>query len=564
LLKAFSAKKAAKQAYAVAVKRGTVSPLLLRIWAVNMLALAILVGGILYSGNYQDRILQAELDAMLSQAKIISSAVAENAVVIDNNDRNILSPLLARMMVRRLSETVENRTRVFSVSETLLADSRTLLAGKNDKIINADELSMPAAEDTSWWEPAISAAFDVIDLAHERRLYPPYGEQQVQKAGQYDVAAKALRGEKSAQVWRLSKGGLILAVAVPVEHSNRVLGAVMLSRTNASVDRAIYDVRMNIMKIFFVTLLVTTLLSLYLARAIARPIRQLANAADVLRRGQSNQMGVSGISTLLRGEAIPDMTARRDEIGDLSGALRSLTSALARRIVDIEHFAADVAHELKNPLTSLRSAVETAETVQDPSVREKMMRIVRDDVDRMTRLITDISSASRLDAELGRAELEPVDIGKKLQQLVDGYNHGIAAERGIRVNIMLNDEDIIVLGVRGRLMQVFHNLLDNAISFSPEGGEVSISVSKSGRWAQISVSDNGPGIPENKLETVFDRFYSERPKTEKFGTHSGLGLSISKQIIDAHQGSIWAENITGQDGQAVGARFTVQLILAGR
>jgi two-component system sensor histidine kinase ChvG len=255
------------------------------------------------------------------------------------------------------------------------------------------------------------------------------------------------------------------------------------------------------------------------------------------------------------------MTFRHDEIGDLSGALRDLTAALARRVGDIENFAADVAHELKNPLTSLRSAVETVERVQDPSARHKLMLIIRDDIDRMTRLITDISSASRLDAELGRAEPEPINVGRKLAQLEDYYRvNSLKDALPSRVEMRpVTGEPLRIMGVQSRLIQVFQNLIDNALSFSPPDKPVIISATRVGRAIQVIIEDSGPGVPENKLEAIFDRFYSERPKAEKFGTHSGLGLSISKQIIEAHRGSIWAENKKNAQGEIIGARFIVQL-----
>jgi len=541
-----------------------ISPILLRILAVNIMALAILVGSLLYLGRYQDRIVDTELDAMLLQARIVAGAVAENAVVIDDNDQSVLSPLLARMMVRRLAETTETRTRLFSADETLLADSRNLLApampaSKNDKI-EVEPMSAVGDAPVGWGERIIGAFFDVIDIIHERHIYPPYNEQTAQRAGPYDVTALALRGEKAKQVWSLPQGGLILTVAVPVEHYRHALGAVMMSRSDQSIDHAIYEVRINILQIFFITLGITILLSLYLARAIARPIRQLAQAAEVLRLDQTSHAGITGFANLLRNDAIPDMTHRHDEIGDLSGALRDLTAALARRIGDVENFAADVAHELKNPLTSLRSAVETVERVSDPAAKQKLMLIIREDVDRMTRLITDISSASRLDAELGRAELEPIDLSGKFRQLQDHYRVN-AAKTGAPepVAVMAGDELLRVMGVESRLVQVFQNLIDNALSFSPPGKPVMITTARVGRFVQVVVDDNGPGIPENKLAAIFDRFYSERPSTEKFGMHSGLGLSISKQIIEAHRGRIWAENRKDGAGRIIGARFVVQL-----
>jgi two-component system sensor histidine kinase ChvG len=319
-------------------------------------------------------------------------------------------------------------------------------------------------------------------------------------------------------------------------------------------------VRINILQIFFITLGITIFLSVYLARAIAHPIRQLAQAAELLRQGQSNQTGISGISTLLRDDILPDMTSRHDEIGELSGALRALTAALAKRIGDIEHFAADVAHELKNPLTSLRSAVETLDRVQDPAARQKLALIIRDDVDRMTRLITDISSASRLDAELGRAKFKVVDIGASFAQ-IESYYHADCAKDGETPKILIktDGENLRIRGVPGRLSQVFQNLIDNALSFSPPDRPVVLTVSRGEGFVNVEVDDSGPGIPENKLDAVFDRFYTERPKAEKFGTHSGLGLSISKQIVEAHQGRIWAENRKDETGKVIGAKFVVRL-----
>jgi len=534
-----------------------ISPLLLRILAVNVMALAILVGGLLYLGNYQDRIVATQLNEMQAQARIVASAVAENAIVVDRTNQNILSPLLTRMMVRHLAEATKNRTRVFSASETLLADSH-LLVGKSGK---AEAEEPPGEEDiaVSWFSRAIAAVFDVIDIIHERRVYPPYSDQASLPPNRFEIVNRALAGDSATQVWSMSRGGLILAVAVPVQHLDTVLGAVMMSRSDASIDRAITAVRINILQVFFMTLGVTILLSLYLANAIARPLRQLSLAAEMLRRGQTNRT-VSGIANLLRDKTIPDMTKRHDEIGDLSGALRALTDALAQRIGDIENFAADVAHELKNPLTSLRSAIETVDRVSDQQARQKLMTIIRDDIDRMARLITDISSASRLDAELGRAKLQPFDIGAVLTQMETYYrqNEGQSGPMA-RVLIKTAGTDLRVVGIKGRLMQVFQNLLDNALSFSPPDKPVMLSVSRVGAHVQVVIEDSGPGIPENKLGAVFDRFYSERPKAEKFGIHSGLGLSIAKQIVEAHQGRIWAENCKDAAGNITGAKFVVQI-----
>lgn len=536
------------------------SPIVLRILAVNIMALAILVGSLLYLGNYQDRIIATELEALLLQSRIIASAVAEGAVVIGMDERSTLSPLLSRLMVRRLAETTETRTRLFDANETLLADSQTLLAGRTK--IRLESLT-PEDARPHWVTRWVSSVFDVMDIIHERREYPLYNDDNKQKGGQYDVVKSAMHNEMATQVWRSPKGGLTLAAAVPVQRYKNTLGAVMMTRSDSAIDKAIVSVRIDILKIFGITLMITVMLSLYLARAIARPIRLLALAAEGLRHGQMRLIGMAGMASLLNRDAIPDMTDRKDEIGDLSGALRDLTAALAQRIGAIENFAADVAHEIKNPLTSLRSAVETAERISDPVGKEKLMHVIRDDVDRLDRLITDIASASRLDAELSRDQAVRVDLGRILEALVDFY-HQPGHEQAMRapVTMVSSPERLIVTGVELRLVQVLQNLIENALSFSPLDRPVTLQAQRDGNCAILSVSDNGPGIPDNKIEAIFERFYSERPRDEKFGTHSGLGLSISRQIIEAHRGTIWAENIKNAAGANVGARFNVRLPLA--
>lgn len=536
---------------------GQFSPIVLRILAVNVMALAILVGSLLYLGRYQDRIVATELDSLLLQSRIIASAVAEGAVVIDHDDKNMLSPLLARLMVRRLAETTEIRTRLFDTEDTVIADSR--------KLLNKDTLPiLPSThEKRTLSEKIVSALFDIIDLIHERHEYPMYIEREVKKGNNYDVVLRASRGEMATQVWRAAEGGLTLAAAVPVQHSKQILGIVMMSRSDSNIDKAITTVRVDILKIFGITLLITVLLSLYLARAIARPIRLLAMAAEGLRHGQAQLVGLAGTSKLLNPDAIPDMTMRKDEIGDLSGALRDLTKALAQRMSAIENFAADVAHEIKNPLTSLRSAVETASRVTDPAAQLKLMAVIRDDVDRLDRLISDISNASRLDAELSRDEAVPIDIGRTLKVMIDFYHHEGSEGSSAEVVLKPLKEKLVVIGVEMRLAQVFQNLIDNALSFAPLTSKVMLSAERDGRFVNIVIEDEGSGIPENKLEAIFDRFYSERPRSEKFGTHSGLGLSISKQIVEAHRGKIRAENRRDAAGRTIGARFIVQLPTAG-
>ena len=324
----------------------------------------------------------------------------------------------------------------------------------------------------------------------------------------------------------------------------------MLTTGGAEIELAVRDVRFGILKVFAVALAVTVLLSFYLAGTIARPVRRLAEAADQMRGGQQGRA------------AIPDFTRRRDEIGDLSVALRDMTDALWRRMEEIENFAADVAHEIKNPLTSLRSAVETAARVTDPDQQRRLMSIIQQDVMRMDRLISDISDASRLDAELARAELAPVDMGKLLDTLVQ--IEGAKAKDGEPglTSDTFDPGACVINGIEGRLVQVIQNLVGNALSFSPPGGIVHLSATRQNGEILITIDDNGPGIPPENLDSIFERFYTQRPVAEAFGTHSGLGLSISRQIIEAHGGNIVATNRYedgDERGAIIGARFEVRL-----
>ncbi|PWC33544.1 stimulus-sensing domain-containing protein [Azospirillum sp. TSO35-2] len=551
------------------VRRRGVSPLTLRILAVNVLALLVLAAGLLYLGRYQDRLIQAETEALATEARIFASALGEGAVnrILtapsptgdESGERFELAPELARPMVRRLAEATATRTRLYDIDAHMLSDSRVLIGSQGR--IEIRELPPPAAGD-----PVSRAINDLysrlIDVVPSREGLPAYREGPGQPNPDVD---RALNGETAATVWRVDgEGGdpeLLLTVAVPVQRYREVLGAVLLARGGGEIDRAIRSVRFDILRVFGVALLVTVALSFYLAGTIARPIRRLAQAADRLRTAHG------------RHTEIPDLTRRGDEIGELSGVLREMTDALWTRMDAIERFAADVAHEIKNPLTSLRSAVETAGRVSDPRQRDRLMAIIADDVQRLDRLISDISNASRLDAELSRAEPEPVDIGGLLAMLADlrrpvdddgaeGEAEGMGASTVPRVLVDVPaGERLVVPGLEGRLTQVFQNLIDNALSFSPPGGTVRLTARRHGRTVTVVVSDQGPGIPEGKEDAIFDRFYTERPAGEKFGTHSGLGLSIAKQIVGAHNGSISTKNRLLSNGTIEGADFVVTLPL---
>jgi two-component system sensor histidine kinase ChvG len=525
-------------------RRWPISPLTRRILAVNVLALALLAGGFLYLGKYQTSLVGQQIASLKTQGEVFAAALGEGAVLDSVDEGEILLPDLARQMMRRLVEPTRTRARLFDMKGEIVADSR-ILRGPGDSV-QVLELPPPPAGLIVRFTDRI---YDwVVGELPRRTRYPLYRESISQRADDYPEVIRALRGETASAIRAdPASAGLVLSAAIPVQRYKQVLGAVMLSTGSGEIEEEVRTVRLELLRIFSVALLVTVLLSFYLAGTIVRPIRRLAGAAE---RARGRRARVE----------IPDFTRRGDEIGDLSGSLREMTDALWQRMSAIESFAADVAHEIKNPLTSLRSAVETAVRIEDPANQRRLMAIILDDVERLDRLITDISDASRLDAELGRLEVAPIDIAAMLEALVELHE---STRTGGEPHLVLEQTDrsgpLIVAGIETRLSQVFRNLIANAVSFSPLLGEIRLSARHDGRAVLIAVEDQGPGIPDDKLTAIFDRFYTERPPGEKFGTHSGLGLSISKQIVEAHRGMIWAENRKDICGAAMGARFCIRL-----
>jgi len=336
-------------------------------------------------------------------------------------------------------------------------------------------------------------------------------------------------------------------VAVPIQRFKAVYGVLMISTEGGDIDAILRAERATLIEVFLVAILVMLISSLYLAGLIAEPIRNLAAAADRVRRG--------GIHS----GTISPMPARQDEIGDLANSLSEMTKALSDRVNAIESFAADVAHELKNPLTSLKSAIEMLDRTEERAFRDRLLQVVRNDVRRIDRLITDISDASRLDAELSREPPEIVDLRHLIAAVVEAYSM-LGLPRNVRLDSTTDFAgNSAVMGTEERLAQVFRNLIDNAVSFSPDGGKITVSGKVTGRRARIVIEDEGPGIPAENLETIFHRFYTQRPSEHDFGKNSGLGLSIARQIVAGMNGQIWAENLPDRSG----ARFVVELPLAG-
>jgi two-component system sensor histidine kinase ChvG len=376
----------------------------------------------------------------------------------------------------------------------------------------------------------------------------------------YREVVAALSGAAVSVVRVNTKGEMIVSVAVPIQRFRSVLGALVLSTRGGEIDAIVRAERAAIFRLFLVAAAVTALFSFLLAGTIAGPMRRLAQAAESVRR--------AGTRTRVE---IPDYTTRKDEIGHLSGALRDMTDALYNRIAAIESFAADVAHELKNPLTSLRSATETLSLVRDKASRDRLIEIVQQDVRRLDRLISDISDASRLDAELAREEAQKVDLIQLLETVMSVANE-MPSKRRIEVKLDIKKaptgpDAFMILGHDSRLGQVIVNLLDNARSFSPDGGEVRIAARRLASDVEIRIEDDGVGIRPESLDKIFDRFHTDRPEDEQFGENSGLGLSISRQIIEAHGGRIRAENryatrngkTRGKGRKILGARFVITL-----
>jgi two-component system sensor histidine kinase ChvG len=366
----------------------------------------------------------------------------------------------------------------------------------------------------------------------------------------YQEVVDAFKGQTRAAERVDDQNRLVLSVAVPIQRVRAVTGVLFVTTEGGDIDDILRQERFTLIEVFLVAFAVMLVSSLYLASTIAEPVKRLAAAADIVRSGAGGRSD------------IPNFPERTDEIGDLADSFRSMTGNLYDRIDAIESFAADVAHELKNPLTSLASAVEMFSRAKDDESRARLLQIVRGDIKRIDRLITDISDASRLDAELSRETKEPVALSRLLATIIEIYR---MTDNPRRVDFVLRDElppDAVVRGRDERLGQVFRNLIDNAVSFSPEGGKVIVTASRNDMVARVMVEDEGPGIPPENLESIFQRFYTTERPGDHFGRNSGLGLSIARQIIEGAGGRIYAENHPADDGQKTGACLVVELPLA--
>src|SRR5689334_15194464 len=542
------------------------SSLTRRIVSLNIAGLLALVASVLYLSQFRAGLIDARAQSLLVQCEIIAGAIAASATV----QTNAITIDPDRLLDLKAGETIKgpdedsaldfpiNPERVAPVLHTLISPTKTrariydpngglLLDSRNLENVMRFPLPPPASPGL------VERGMTAVRIWINRGDLPIYRELQDSGLG-YDEVADALKGQKKSMVRVNTRGEVTVSVSVPVLRSRAIRGALMLSTQGDDIDQMVTAERLAILKVGGVASAVMIVLSLLLASTIAGPVRRLADSADRVRRRIKMRV------------EIPDFSRRRDEIGHLSRALRDMTGALYNRIEAIEMFAADVAHELKNPLTSLRSAVETLPLARNEHSRSRLLAVIEHDVKRLDRLISDISDASRLDAELQRQDMAPVDLRRLLTTLTTVANetklgHDVGVEA--RFEGRGTTDTFSVPGHDSRLGQVISNLLSNAQSFSNAGGRVRILCRRLRTQIEIVVDDDGPGIRPDALERVFERFYTDRPH-QGFGQNSGLGLSISKQIIEAHGGRIWAENRVGpldEEGEATvaGARFIVRL-----
>ena len=489
-----------------------------RILAVNILALMLLAGGFFYLDSYRSRIVDSRIAQSTREARLIAEALSTMP-----GERDAL--------IARLASDTGARLRLFDGRGRPIADSRAL--GVRNVVLHD-----PDKDD---WRQQSARVLDAgIDTVVNAARPPLYRERRNGRAWP-DVQTAQDRHLISTTVWRAPDRTPVITAAAPLPDGS---GVVMTTTNARDITQTVRVERFRLSVVLALVTLVSVLLSLFLARTIVRPLRRLARAAVRVRLGRAREV------------VVPRLPSRRDELGMLARALSDMSLALRARIDATEAFAADVTHELKNPLASLRSALEGVGRVKDPALQEQLLAIMRDDVRRLDRLITDISEASRLDAQLSRAKFEPVDLGALVAGLI-GQREARGVERGVRLRFDgEGSEPLTVLADGARVERVFENLLDNAISFSPEGGMVTASIGREQRDLVVRIEDEGPGVPEEEREAIFRRFQSVRPSDEAFGQHSGLGLAIARTIIEGHQGAIMVES---REDRLSGARFVVRL-----
>ena len=494
----------------------------------NVLALAIVVIGALVLNELRSGLIAARIDSLTTQGELIANVIDQTATV--GEPEPALDPYVASQLLQVLFIPRNQRARLFDAHGKALADSFVVADRVDWKVL-------PPAR-----KPGDKDAPPHLTPAAQARA------EKARKALANEIA-QAMKGRPVAGTRMSEDGERVVSVSIPIQHVRAVLGVLTLEA--GDVDEIISAERKALLPFIIVAMTAILVSSVLLHRLIAVPVLRLARAADHVRL-----QGARAIS-------LPDLSERRDELGDLSRSLEDMTHSLSERMDAIERFAADVAHEIKNPLTSIRSAIETLDLVTDPAARARLLAILQNDVNRLDRLVTDISNASRLDAELSREHPKAIDLAKLLGEVSSLYEAQLRpgpAPGSVRVRFAAEaPRPILVLARETPIGQVFRNLIDNARSFSPEDGEVRVMLIRVRGKATVIVDDDGPGMPPDNLETIFERFYTSRPKGRAFGGNSGLGLSIARQIVEAHGGQIHAENRKDEAGTVVGARFVVEM-----
>lgn len=526
------------------------SALTVQVLLFNLGALVLFILGVYWVQAVRVSLAEERVKSLMGQAEIVSAALARYAAQgTSREDEDAATDVdagKASDVLKLLVGPTGMRARVFSRTGVPLQDTRFILTRNQ---VTVTDLPPPGQIDVLA-EIEKGVKQNVYALRPGKDL-PRVVNDDPQQLGQtYEEVRKVLETGEPGSAERINaEGNLIVSVAVPIRRLQFVMGVLMISTEAGDIDDALRQEWLQLLLAAFIAFLVLGAASGFLLYHVTGPLRALSDGADAVRRGE-RQVSV-----------IPNYGRRADEIGDLSVSLRSMTAALYARMDAIEQFAADVAHEIKNPLTSVASAVETLQRTADDEKRAKLMTVIRHDVRRLDKLITDIADASRLDAELSREKANDVDLAGLIGAMTQMFDDPDKPDRP-KFKLDLPVDAFVVRGLDGPLAQVFRNVLENAVSFSPKGGEIKITATPTDGRAIITIDDQGPGIPEENLETVFRRFYTERPASHGFGKNSGLGLSISRQIVEVHGGRIFASNLRDDAGKVTGARFTIELPLA--
>lgn len=495
-----------------------------RILAVNIFVLAMLAGGLFYLESFRSRLVETRLVQIARETQLMAEGITETP----RGEHDAL--------IRRLANASGSRLRIYDRNGALVNDSFRLGAPGYRLLDPATE---PLRKD-------VARAMDrVVDWLTGTSIPPPIVERPGATAADWPEIAQSRSTGAVASAYRLAPDRTpFVSAASGVATS----GSTLLATDNArDITRTVRSERTWLGLLFAATLLVSILLSLFLARTIVKPLRRLMTAAVRVRWGRERDV------------MVPRLPGRNDEIGLLARAISDMTRSLRERIDAGEHFAADVAHELKNPISSLRSSIEAIEAIEDPIVRAELLAVARDDCRRLDRLVTDIAEASRMDAELSRAHFDRVDIGSMIDAMISAREARRAGGQPHIAYARPRKHATDVMGDDNRLERVFDNLLDNAISFSPLEGVIRVSATRSGDEVIVRVEDEGPGVEAQYREAIFNRFYSLRPAGETFGRHSGLGLAIVKAIVAGHQGSV---RVGDRDDGIRGARFEIRLPVA--